>query len=75
MYDKQVDLSYLRIIGTRGFVNVEGYTTKPQAKAWQGVIIANDSDKPTFRVYDRNTGRVTSARNVSFIDEPPALFP
>ena len=61
-------------IGTRAFVHVEGYTTKLQAKAWEGVIVIYDSDKPTFHMYDRYTGRISSSRNVSFIEEPPTVL-
>ena len=75
MFEKHADLSFLRIIGTRAFVHVEGYTTKLQPKAWEGVLVGYDSDRPTVRVYDRYTGRISSSRNVSFIEEPPTVLP
>ena len=76
MFGKHADLSFLRIIGTRAFVHVEGYTTKLQPNAWEGVLVGYDSDKPTFRVYDRyNTGRISSSRNIYFIEEPPTVLP
>ena len=33
MFEKHADLSFSRIIGTRAFMHVEGYTTKLQPKA------------------------------------------
>ena len=60
---------------TRTFVHVEWYTTKLQPKAWEGVLVGYDSDKPTLRVYDHYTGRISSSRNVSFIEEPPTALP
>ena len=74
MFGKHADLPYFRIIGTRAFVHVEGYTTKVQPKAWEGILVGYDSDKPTFRVYDRYTGSVSSSRNVSFIEEPHTVL-
>ena len=67
IFVKQANLPFLRNIGTRAFVHVEGYTTKLQPKAWKGVLVGYDSNKPTFRVYDRYTGRILSSRNVSII--------
>ncbi len=75
MFGKQANLSFLRIIGSRAFVHVEGHTTKLQPKAWEGVLVGYNNDSPTFRVYDRRTGRVTSSRNVTFIETPPAVLP
>ena len=75
MFGKQADLSYLRVMGTRAFAHVEGFTKKLQARAWEGVLIGYDNDKPAFRVYDRHIGQVSSYRNVSFIEETPAVVP
>ena len=75
MFGKHADLAFLRIIDTRAFVQVVGYTTKLQSKAWEGVLVGYDSDKPTFHVYDRCTGRISSSRNVSFIEEPLTVLP
>ena len=75
MFGKQANLSFLRIIGTRAFVHEEGYRRKLQEKAWEGVLIGYDNDRPTFRVYDRTTGRIVSSRNVSFIEKSVAITP
>ena len=75
MFGKQANLSFLRIIGSRAFVHVEGHTTKLQPRAWEGVLVGYDNDSPTFRIYNRTTGRVTSSRNVTFIETPPAVVP
>ena len=70
MCGKHADLSYLRIIDTRACLHVEGYTTKLQPKAWEGVLVGCDSDKPIFRVCECYTGGILSPRNVSLIEEP-----
>ncbi|CAB1109566.1 unnamed protein product [Ectocarpus sp. CCAP 1310/34] len=75
MFGKQANLSFLRIIGSRAFVHIEGHTTKLQAKAWEGVLVGYNDDSPTFRIYNRTTGRITSTRNVTFIEKPPAVLP
>eukprot|EP00752_Nemacystus_decipiens_P005704 g5162.t1 len=75
MFGKQANLSFLRIIGSRAFVHVEGHTTKLQPQAWEGVLVGYDNDSPTFRIYNRTTGRITSSRNVTFIESPPAILP
>eukprot|EP00903_Cladosiphon_okamuranus_P014960 g13848.t1 len=75
MFGKQANLSFLRIIGSRAFVYVEGYTTKLQARAWEGVLVGYDNDRPTFRIYNRTTGRITSSPHVTFIEPPPAVLP
>eukprot|EP00903_Cladosiphon_okamuranus_P019947 g18331.t2 len=63
MFGKQANLSFLHIIGSRAFVRVEGHTTKLQARAWEGALVGYDNDSPTFRIYNRTTGRITSSRN------------
>ena len=75
MFGKQANLSFLRIIGSRAFVHIEGHVTKLQPKAWEGVLVGYNDDSPTFRVYNRATGRITSSRNVSFIEPAPAVLP
>ena len=75
MFGKQANLSFLRIIGSRAFVHEEGHTTKLQPRAWEGVLVGYDDDSPTFRVYDRTTGRVGSSRNVTFIEPAPPQIP
>ena len=75
MFGKHAYLSFLRIVGTRAFVHVEGYTTNLHPKAWEGVIVGYYSDKPTFRMSDRYTGRISSSRDVSFIEEPLTVLP
>lgn len=75
LFGKQADLSFLRVIGSRAFVHVEGHTTKLQPKAWEGVLVGYNDDSPTFRVYNRETKRLASSRNVIFIEEPQAVLP
>ncbi|CAB1104474.1 unnamed protein product [Ectocarpus sp. CCAP 1310/34] len=75
MFGKQAELSFLRIIGCRAFVHVEGHTNKLQPKAWEGILVGYNSDSPSFQVYNRETRRITSSRNVTFIEEPPAVIP
>ena len=75
MFGKQAGLSFLRVIGARAFVHVEGDTTKLQPKAWEEVLVGYNNDSPSFHVYNRKTRRITSSRNVTFIEEPQVLLP
>lgn len=75
MFGKHADLLLLRIIGTRAFEHIEGYTKKLEPRAWEGVRIDYDSGRPTFHVCDQTTRRITSSRNVSFFEKPSAVFP
>ena len=75
MFGKQAGLSFLRVIGTRAFDHVEGHTTKLQPKAWGGVLVGYNNDSPSFHVYNRKTRRITSFRNVTFIEEPQVVLP
>lgn len=64
MFGKQVHLRVLRIIGSRVFVHVEGYTTTLQPTAWEGVLVGYNDDSPTVRINDRATGRVIQERHI-----------
>ena len=75
MFGKQADLSFLRVNDARAFVHVEGHTTKLQPKAWEGVLVGYNNNSPSFRVYNRETTRITSYRNVTFIEEPQVVLP
>ena len=33
-------------------------------------MVGYDSDSPSYRIYNRYTGRVSSSRNVTFIEQP-----
>ena len=74
-YTTKLQLKAWESAGTWAFVRVGGYTTKLQPKAWESVLVSCDIDKPTSHVYDRFTGRISSSRNVSFIEEPPTVLP
>ena len=37
--------------------------------------MAYNNDSPSFRVYNRETRRITSSRNVTFIEEPQVVLP
>ena len=69
MFGKQANLAFLRIIGSRAFVHKEGYTSKLEDKTWEGVLIGYDNDSPTYRIYDRSSGKIFSSRNVTFTEQ------
>ncbi|CAN0042421.1 unnamed protein product [Sphacelaria rigidula] len=69
MFGKQAKLSFIRTIGCRAFVHKEGHLNKLEDKAWEGVQIGYDSDSPSYRIYDRHSGRISSSRNVTFIEQ------
>ena len=53
-----------------GFVHVERHIiSKLEEKAWAGVLVGYNSESPTYRFYNRQTGRVVSSRNVTFIEQ------
>ena len=74
MFGKHVDLSFLPTIGARDFVHNEGHLRKLDPRAREGVLIGCDDDKPTYIIYFRETGQVTSTRNVAFMEVPPAAI-
>lgn len=74
MFVKQINLSFLRTIRARAPVHMERCTIRLQEKAWERVLVGYDNDSRSFRVYVR-TGKAESSRNVSFIDQPPAVIP
>ena len=71
MFGKHADLSFLRTIWGRDFVHNEGHLRKLDPRAREGVLIGYDDDKPTYRIYFRETGQVTSTRNVAFTEKLP----
>ena len=69
MFGKNVDLSFLRVIGSRAFVREEGHREKLDQRAWGGVLVGYNNDSPTYRKYDSTTnGKIVSSRNVTFIE-------
>ena len=73
-FGKHTDLSFLRTIGARGIVHNRGNLRKLDPRAREVVLIGYDDDKPTYRIYFRETGQVTSTRNVVFSEVPPAAI-
>ena len=69
MFLKHPKLGFLRTIGSRAFVHVERHQSKIEEKAWEGVLIGYDSDSPSYRIYNRYTGKISSSRNVTFIEQ------
>ncbi|CAN0051570.1 unnamed protein product, partial [Sphacelaria rigidula] len=69
MFGKQANLAFLRIIGSRAFVHKKGHINKLKDTAWEGVLIGHDDDSPTYRIYDRYSGKIYSSRNVTFIEQ------
>ena len=74
MFDKPTDQSFIRFFRACGFVHNEGHLRKSDPRAREGVLIDYDDDQPTYRIYFRETGQVTSTRNVAFIEVPPAAI-
>ena len=74
MFREHTDLYFMWTFGARDFLHHEGYLRKFNPRAREGVLIGYDDDKPTYRIYFRQTGQVTSTRNVAFIEVPPAAI-
>ena len=75
MFGKHADLSFLRSIGARGFINNKGNLRMLDPRAREGVFIGYDDDKPIYRIYFREIVQVTITRNVTFIEVQPAAIP
>lgn len=67
MFGKRADLSFLRIIGARTFVHIDGGVhQETRGKGLKELSLVMTVTNQLFEyVYGRNTGRVASSRNVS----------
>lgn len=75
LYGKGIDLSHLRIIDAREFVDVEDVTTLDHA-SWEGMVCGFSRNKSnSFRSWNLKTLRVVEKRNGVFIETPPRLCP
>ncbi|CAM9312811.1 unnamed protein product, partial [Sphacelaria rigidula] len=61
---KQPKLSSLRTIGSRAFVHRERHHSKLEEKAWEGGLVGYDSDRPSYRIYNCYSRKISSSRNV-----------
>ena len=68
MFGKNVDLSFLRVIGPRAFVHEEGHRDKLEQRAWEGVLVGYNNDSPTYRIYYNTNSKIVSSRSVKFIE-------
>ncbi|CAB1103214.1 unnamed protein product [Ectocarpus sp. CCAP 1310/34] len=75
MYGKEADLSRLRVIGARSFVNYERYTKKLSDRTFEGKLCGFSRDSKTYRIYNPATGNVVESRNVTFIETPAYSMP
>ena len=66
LYSRNLDLSSLRIIGARAFVQKETHVHKLEHKAWEGLMIG---------IYNPPTRKITESRNVTFIETLPKALP
>jgi hypothetical protein len=68
MKDIKPDLSHLKIIGFRAWVQIPKKKRKKlNDRSWQGIFIGYENNNQ-FRLYDFKTGRIQMARDV-IVDE------
>ena len=71
LYGKDAYLGHLRVIGARAFVHEETHTRKLEYRAWEGRLVGYSMDSKSYRIYNNETRRVRSSRNVVFIETAP----
>ena len=75
LYGKEVNLSHLKIIGSRAFVHIKD-AKKLEPKSWKGMLCGFSEDEPlSYRVWNPKTRRVVESRNVTFIETPSHFIP
>ena len=69
MFGKNYDISFMRVIGSRAFVHVRRHHEKLDKRAWEGILVGYDNDKPTYRIHNSPIGKIVGFRNVTFIGQ------
>lgn len=67
-YVKKADLSSLRVIGTRAFVQHERYTKNLSDRAFEGKRCCFSRDSKAYRVYNPATRNVVEGKNTTFTE-------
>ena len=74
LYDKEANLSHLKIIGARVLVHIED-AKKLEPKSWEGMLCGfSENGALSYRVWNPKTCRLLESRNVTFIEIPPNLI-
>ena len=71
LYGIDAYLGHLRVIGARAFVHEETHTMKLEYRAWERRLVGYSVDSKSYRIYNTETRRVRSSRNVVFIETAP----
>ena len=75
LYDKEANLSHLKIIDGRAFVHIKD-AKKLKPKSREGRLCGFSKDEAlSYRIWNPKTRRVVESRNVTFIETPPHLIP
>jgi hypothetical protein len=72
-FDKEPDMSHLRILGSRAYVHEERAQSKLLPRSWAGVLVGYNHEghqhsSISYRVYDHERNHVYVSRNVTFIE-------
>ena len=74
LHGEKADLSHIRVIGARTFVNTKS-SKKLDAAAWEGKVCGYSEGSKTYRVWNSKTHHVVESRKFTFIETPPHLLP
>ena len=73
LYEKDADLSHLKITGARAFVHIK--KKKLGHTSWEGMVCGfSEIESNPYRIWNPKTRRVVKSRNVVFIVTPPNLL-
>ena len=74
-YGKDADLSHLKIIGTRAFVDIKN-PNRLGHTSWEGIVHGfSETDSNSCRIWNPKTRRVVENRNAIFIETPSHRLP
>lgn len=71
MFGRQPNLIHLRTVGARAYANDEGHKDKISEHTWEGQLIGYSTESPIHHIYQAETRRIVSSRDISFIETAP----
>ena len=75
MFGKHASLQHLRVIGSSAFVHIETHKSKLDQRAWEGKLVGYSHNSRAYRIYNPQTRKIVSSRNVTFIEPMDVAMP
>ena len=75
MFGTQASLQHLRVIGSSAFVHVETHKAKLDERAWEGKLVGYSPNSRAYRIYNPETRKIVTSRNVTFIESMDVAMP